>query len=383
MFSGPSRDRLYRGQGQGEFLKIAEGDLVTDTTSSGGIIWTDYDADNDLDLMISKPGADNVIYRNDGGAFAKVTGIDFLLESGTDQNWADYDNDGDLDLYIAKWNGDNNSLYENLGGGNYSKVSGQSIVEDGEWATGSCWGDFDNDGDLDMLVINDNSGEDRPDYFYINDGSGNFTSLVDSEYVDLPGSFSCKVSAADYDRNGALDIYLVNWYEGEPNCLYKNNGNENSWILIKPVGTNSNRSAIGTKIRILATIDGSPVWQLREFTGRTGSRTENSCEVHFGLGDAAVIDSIRIEWPSGMVDVYTDVAVNHSITYLESLCGDADGSEAINLLDVSFIISYLYKNGPAPEPEAAADADGSGVINLLDVTYLINYLYKNGPEPVC
>ncbi|UCD93851.1 MAG: C10 family peptidase [Candidatus Zixiibacteriota bacterium] len=65
------------------------------------------------------------------------------------------------------------------------------------------------------------------------------------------------------------------------------------------------------------------------------------------------------------------------------LCGDADGSGSVNLLDVTFIINYLYKSGPAPDPEEAADADGSGSINLLDVTHLINYLYKSGPLPVC
>jgi hypothetical protein len=65
------------------------------------------------------------------------------------------------------------------------------------------------------------------------------------------------------------------------------------------------------------------------------------------------------------------------------VCGDADADGTINILDVSYIISYLYKNGPAPEPEEAADADGGGNLSLLDVTYLINYLYKNGPEPVC
>ena len=68
------------------------------------------------------------------------------------------------------------------------------------------------------------------------------------------------------------------------------------------------------------------------------------------------------------------------VTYI---CGDADGSGILNILDVSFIISYLYKEGPAPEPPDAADADSSGGLNILDVSYLIGYLYKDGPEPTC
>jgi len=65
------------------------------------------------------------------------------------------------------------------------------------------------------------------------------------------------------------------------------------------------------------------------------------------------------------------------------VCGDADGDGSVNILDVTFLINYLYKEGPAPDPLESADVDYSGSINILDVTYLINYLYKDGPEPIC
>jgi hypothetical protein len=65
------------------------------------------------------------------------------------------------------------------------------------------------------------------------------------------------------------------------------------------------------------------------------------------------------------------------------ICGDANSDLGINILDVTYIVNYLYKNGPAPDPEISADADGSGGINILDVTHLVNYLYKNGPDPIC
>jgi len=67
----------------------------------------------------------------------------------------------------------------------------------------------------------------------------------------------------------------------------------------------------------------------------------------------------------------------------EWVCGDADGSGSVNLLDITFLINYLYKSGPAPDPVESGDADGSDAINLLDITYLINYLYKDGPDPIC
>ena len=80
-----------------------------------------------------------------------------------------------------------------------------------------------------------------------------------------------------------------------------------------------------------------------------------------------------VTWPSGGL----------CLPVIEMLCGDADGSDAVNLLDITFLINYLYKDGPAPDPIEAGDADGSGTINLLDITYLINYLYKDGPDPKC
>ena len=67
----------------------------------------------------------------------------------------------------------------------------------------------------------------------------------------------------------------------------------------------------------------------------------------------------------------------------EYICGDADGSAVLNILDVTYLINFLYKSGPEPEPMAAGDADGDGGLNILDVTHLIRYLYKDGETPLC
>jgi C1A family cysteine protease len=88
--------------------------------------------------------------------------------------------------------------------------------------------------------------------------------------------------------------------------------------------------------------------------------------------------------PQSIVEAGVDGFV---VSYIECgdsyVCGDADGSGEVNLLDATYIINYLYKDGPPPDPEEAADADGSGALNLLDATFIINYLYKDGPEPIC
>ncbi len=80
---------------------------------------------------------------------------------------------------------------------------------------------------------------------------------------------------------------------------------------------------------------------------------------------------------------YVDCGTEDIVILSEYTCGDADGNLDINILDITYLISYLYKGGPAPEPMEAGDANGNGLVNLLDITYLINFLYKGGPEPVC
>ncbi|MCH7498310.1 MAG: ASPIC/UnbV domain-containing protein, partial [Candidatus Marinimicrobia bacterium] len=178
-------------------------------------------------------------------------------------SWGDYDNDGDLDLFVANWSNQNNFLYANNGDGSFSPVTTGPVVSDGGTSLGSAWGDYDDDGDLDLFVANSSN------------------------------------------RN---------------NFLYANNGNSNSWINLKLVGTQSNVSAIGAKVWVKASISGPAsggVWQLNEISGQTGHGGQNSLNAEFGLGDAASIDSLKIAWPSGIVQVLTNVAVDQFLTIEE------------------------------------------------------------------
>lgn len=103
----------------------------------------------------------------------------------------------------------------------------------------------------------------------------------------------------------------------DPNLLYRNNGNANAWLLVRLIGTVSNRSAIGAKVRARATIGGKEFWQLREISGGSGYCSQNDLRAHFGLGDATQVDTLRIEWPSGIVQELRDVPVNRILTVIE------------------------------------------------------------------
>jgi hypothetical protein len=128
---------------------------------------------------------------------------------------------------------------------------------------------------------------------------------------------------ADYDRDGWLDLFVANAGEDpdavteRDNYLYRNNGNTNRWLMIRLVGTVSNRSAIGAKVRLKTNIGGRTLWQLREISGGSGFCSQNDPRAHFGLGDATNAEILRIEWPSGTVQERRNVAVNQILTVTE------------------------------------------------------------------
>src|SRR5262249_54568705 len=144
-------------------------------------------------------------------------------------------------------------------------------------------------------------------YLYHNDGNGGFTRiLTGSPSNDKGPAYGC--AWADYDNDGFLDLFVTRGGQSvSTNLLYHNNGNSNAWLKVRLVGLASNRSAIGAKIRVKATLGNHETVQLREITAGNGF-SSSPLEAHFGLGSATNIDSVQIEWPSGIVQTMTNVA---------------------------------------------------------------------------
>ena len=151
-------NRLFHNDGDGSFTRITDSVLVSDLAHSEGRAWVDYDNDGDLDLFVSNAfDFENVLYRNDGlGVFTKVTtsGLSERVEDTVASCWADYDNDGFLDLFLA--NAQKNSLYHNNGDGTFTSITNSAVVTDAiaanEVFLNCAWGDYDNDGFLDLFV---------------------------------------------------------------------------------------------------------------------------------------------------------------------------------------------------------------------------------------
>jgi enediyne biosynthesis protein E4 len=194
-------------------------------------------------------------------------------------------------------------------------VEQSPVTTDTGAAIGGSWTDFDNDGWLDLFIPDNGGGNNR---LYHNNGNGTFSRVLSGPIVSEGGT-SGNGSWGDYDRDGFLDLFVSTGVssDSQPNdYLYHNDGNSNAWIEVKCVGTRSNRSAIGAKVRVKATIGGKTFWQLREINTGNGWN-QGALEAHFGLGNATNVETLRIEWPSGTVQDFQNVGARQYLTVTE------------------------------------------------------------------
>jgi len=184
------------------------------------------------------------------------------------------------------------------------------------------WGDYDNDGYLDLFMSR-GQNSDVPSQLWRNNGDGTFTAITLGSLVNDLGK-SAGAAWGDYDNDGFLDLF-VSRSRGEANVLYHNNGNTNRWLTVKLVGTRSNRAAIGAKVHAQARINGKTFWQLREVPG--GNRCQNDLRPHFGFGDATNVTTLQVEWPSGTTEPFADVAPNQILMIVEPSLHGAFGAD--------------------------------------------------------
>lgn len=273
--------------------------------------------DGAQDLVVAYAGVGTGRYHNErNGSFASVpSGSLASAQADGSIAPADYDNDGWPDLFVTSWESGKTALHRNLGNGTFADLTLASGIKPPPTsaATVGTWADFDNDGFIDLFLTGTSTNA-----LYRNRGNGTFQS-VDVGNLISDGTWGSVGAWADYDNNGFPDLYLVIGDRSPyPSHLYRNNGNGNHWLKIKLVGTTSNRDwGSGAKVRVQAAIGGRTFWQCREISGNAGFSGGGALLAHFGLGNATRAATLRVEWPSGVVQKLVNVTADQFLTVTE------------------------------------------------------------------
>jgi hypothetical protein len=313
--TAPCTGHLWQNDSHAVFSNMDTAADVDYTTADHTFTPNFADLNNDRypDLLFASDFNSSRVFLNDGdGTFTDVTDETVI----TDQNGmgaavGDYDNDGDLDWFVTSvHNGTTltgNRLYRNDGTGVFEDVSAAAGVRVGFFGWGACFADLDNDGNLDIFHVN---GWFEP--AYANDLSRIFMSNGDGTFTEKSADFGLVDTAQgrgvvcfDYDRDGDIDLFVAN--QGQPPALYRNDGgNANHFLNVHLVRPGGGRTVIGS--RIYATI--GAVTQMREVRDGSNFVSQNPEEVHFGLGSSTTVDELRVQWPDGTNDTYSNVAAD-------------------------------------------------------------------------
>lgn len=330
-----NQNRLYRNLGDGTFedTTMSSGmDLggTDNLRSSLAFIAAHLDLDRDPDMYVvnaiePSPAHNDVIYRNIGGVFTNNTGaspgVGDDAGAGMGIDVGDANGDGKWDIYITDLvnNGVDTSarnvLYLGNGDGTFQENSAGLHGAEGTDSWGVNFFDVDHDGDEDIFVST--MGQPGlPDLLLENDGTGDFTDV--SATTGFTAITNQRGSAiADFDRDGDLDIAVISSDQGLQ--LYRNDStNLGNWLQLDLQGTASNRSAIGAivKVRFTDSVIGTKTVK-RQVKGGSSAHSQDSLVVHVGVGDAAVVDGIRILWPTGGITIIQNVPVNQIMTIIQ------------------------------------------------------------------
>jgi hypothetical protein len=324
-------DVLYRNEGDGTFADIsAEVGLNPHLGKAMGCGFGDYDNDGDQDLFVANDRTPNQLYRNDGGAFADVAlwaGVAYN-EAGNESgamavDFGDYDNDGLLDLLVTDFIFEYNALYRNGGDGSFVDMSvgaGLAAPSFSMVAWGASFFDYDNDGYLDIFVANGHVHEnidvlsesltfEEPNQLFHNEGDGTFADVSTRSGAHFLGAqVSRGVAFADYDNDGDIDILVLN-VGAAPNLLRNDGGNRENWLGVRLIGAGSNRDAIGGRVQVAT----GSLAMVREVHSGSSYLSQNDLRLFFGLGGRDVAERIRIRWPGGQMDELENIPANQML----------------------------------------------------------------------
>ena len=415
---------FMRSNGDMTFTKISYADANVASQRSN---FVDINNDGHLDAFVCHDVAPSVYYINDGNGNltfyqSSTAGAPYELAnyySGGNYGsiWIDYDNDRNIDMFIAKCGGSYpryvNQMHHNTGT-TYVENAAEIGLADSDQTWSSAWGDFDNDGDLDVFI----GASSGPHVLKMNNGPDSNYSFTDitaaSGIAAMTGlDLTHENAAIDFDNDGYLDIVtednilknngdmtftlFANVFSGtgcygdfnndgfvdarRGSNLYINDGNSNNWITLTTVGTDSNINGIGARVELYSAMGK----QIRDVRSGEGFAFMSTLNTHFGIGEDTAIDNIVIYWPSGTIDNIVNPAINQHLVVVEgsTLSVDDETLEGIvihpnpveNVINIDSPISLIGKIA------TIFDINGKKVLNTklsnneLDVTSLGGGMY--------
>ncbi len=333
VYGGPllypkSSDNLIRNLGDGRFEDISTASGIDSEAEWGmGTICFDFDQDGDTDIFVANDSTRNLLWENDGtGKFTDVAapnGVAFDHRGDPQGNMgvdaADFDGDGFLDLHVTTYAKQFTLLFRHDQQGFFDSTrqagTGVNTFYQVNW--GTCWVDFDNDGDKDLFNANghthDNLDEldDTVTYKTLNQLLENRwpKKFMDVSKVCGNGMQILESSrglvADDFDLDGRVDLIVLN-HRTQTSVLRNESIESGNWIYLDLVGLKTNRSGVGTRVIVHA---GGKSQTLEVHSGR-GYQSHFGSRLHFGLGKATKIDKVEVLWHTGEPETYTDLATN-------------------------------------------------------------------------
>jgi enediyne biosynthesis protein E4 len=326
---GGTPDVLYHNNGDGTFTNVTKAAKIYQPNGLNlSVGAADYDNDGWPDLFVANDGIEAYLYHNNrDGTFTNVamtSGMALTSEGGEMAamciSLGDYDHDGNLDLYISDFQDVSDHIWHNDGKGyldEVSDVAGIAIPTKPLLSFGGGFFDYDNDGWLDLFIAN---GHVYPEIeqvtseihykqinsLFHNEGNSTFTEVSKISGNGFAIPYAGRGAAfADFDNDGNVDIIVAN--NGDPPLLLHNGGAPGKHFLsFKLVGTKSNRDAMGARIKLRA----AGVSQIYEIAGGGSYLSQSDLRAHFGLGQSTAAESVEVSWPSGLRQVFRNVAAD-------------------------------------------------------------------------
>lgn len=337
------KNALYRNLGKGAFADVSDASGVSRTGSTYGLGVVTFDFDNDgwTDVYVANDSNPSALYRNRRDGTFEDIGVragcaysqDGKPQAGMGVGIGDFDRNGTLDIVKTNFAGDTSSLYANTGAGLCEdRTFDAGLGLNTRWlGWGAGFADFDNDGWLDIFLTNGHvypevrempmeAAYEQRKVVYRNTG-GQFVDVTDRLGPPATTPRAGRGTAfGDLDDNGTVDVVISNMHS-TPDVFLTTANAGHHWLLVRLVGTQSNRSAIGARVRVVA----GDIAQIREVQGGGSYLSQNDLRLHFGLGPASRVDRLEVRWPNGLEEVWTDMPVDRLLTIEEGTAPRGSG----------------------------------------------------------